>query len=185
MGLQDAREEFAVNYSLGMRKRLALACALVHDPPLLILDEPTNSLDPHAARAVQTLMRARAEAGKTVFLSTHLLEMAEACCHRVAIINQGNLVVTGEVSDLRRQAGGTLTDVFFQATSSRGVDLMNSFAARVGATLHTTRLLTQLQLRLVFNRILVGGRAGGSGRQASYGKAKAVPGALLALCCSP
>ena len=77
LALEDAAEEFAVNYSTGMKKKLGLACALIHDPAVLILDEPTNGLDPRASRHVQDRIRLSAEQGKTIFLSTHLLDMAE------------------------------------------------------------------------------------------------------------
>jgi ABC-2 type transport system ATP-binding protein len=78
-------EEYAVNYSMGMKKKLELACALIRvDPPVLILDEPTNGLDPRAAREVQERLRRSATEGKTIFLSTHLLDMAERLCSRWA-----------------------------------------------------------------------------------------------------
>ena len=117
-GLADAAEEFATNYSTGMKKKLGLACALVHDPPVLILDEPTNGLDPRAQRDVQQRLRAASAAGKTVFLSTHLLDMAERLCTRVAIVHQGALASVGPVGELRHTlaAGGSLEDVFLRLT---------------------------------------------------------------------
>jgi ABC-2 type transport system ATP-binding protein len=121
LDLGGAAEEFAVNYSTGMRKKLALACALIHDPSVLILDEPTNGLDPRAARQVQDRIRAAAAAGKTVFLSTHLLDMAERLCHRIGIIDGGRLVALGTVAELRRQqqaaAGTSLEEVFLKVTA--------------------------------------------------------------------
>jgi ABC-2 type transport system ATP-binding protein len=117
-GLLDAAEEFASNYSTGMKKKLGLACALVHDPPVLILDEPTNGLDPRAQRDVQERLRAASAAGKTVFLSTHLLDMAERLCTQVGIIHQGALVSVGPVGELRTTlaAGGSLEEVFLKMT---------------------------------------------------------------------
>jgi ABC-2 type transport system ATP-binding protein len=116
--LRDAAEEYAVNYSAGMKKKLALACALVHDPAVLILDEPTNGLDPRAARDVQDRLRASAAQGKTIFLSTHLLDMAEKLCTRVGIIHQGELVANGELNELKQKlvAGGSLEEVFLEVT---------------------------------------------------------------------
>ena len=122
MGLRDASEEFASNYSTGMKKKLGLACALVHDPPVLILDEPTNGLDPRAQRDVQERLRASAAAGRTIFLSTHLLDMAERLCTRVGIIHQGALVSVGPVGELRATlaAGGSLEEVFLRMTEDTG-----------------------------------------------------------------
>jgi ABC-2 type transport system ATP-binding protein len=119
-GLEDASEEFAVNYSMGMKKKLGLACALIHDPQVLILDEPTNGLDPRAAREVQDRLHRCAEDGKTIFLSTHLLDMAERLCSRVGIIHQGELVGLGTIQSLRDKVvpGGSLEDVFLKMTQS-------------------------------------------------------------------
>jgi ABC-2 type transport system ATP-binding protein len=118
LALDDAAEEFAVNYSAGMKKKLALACALIHDPAVLILDEPTNGLDPRAAREVQERLRLGAEQGKTIFLSTHLLNMAERLCSRVGIIHKGRLVEAGPLHAVQQKVvpGGTLEDVFFELT---------------------------------------------------------------------
>ncbi|MCZ7647234.1 MAG: ABC transporter ATP-binding protein [Planctomycetota bacterium] len=115
MDLAEAADEFAVNYSTGMKKKLGLACALIHDPPVLILDEPTNGLDPIAARHIQTLIRDSAAEGRTIFLSTHLLDMAQKLCHRVGIVMHGTLAAVGTLDDLRSalRVGGSLEDVFF------------------------------------------------------------------------
>jgi ABC-2 type transport system ATP-binding protein len=120
LALTEAAEEYAVNYSMGMKKKLGLACALIHDPSVLILDEPTNGLDPRAAREVQELLRDCAAHGKTIFLSTHLLDMAERICTRLGIIHKGELVAVGALETLRSQVvpGGTLEEVFLKATQS-------------------------------------------------------------------
>jgi ABC-2 type transport system ATP-binding protein len=116
--LADAVEEFAVNYSRGMKKKLALACALLHDPRLLILDEPTSGLDPAGIRTLHALVREQAAAGKTVFYSTHLLEHAEKLCHRVGILNRGRLVLSGTLDELRRDLprDSSLEEIYFQVT---------------------------------------------------------------------
>ena len=118
LALDDAAEEYAVNYSTGMKKKLGLACALIHDPAVLILDEPTNGLDPRAAREVQERLRASAAQGKTIFLSTHLLYMAERICSRVGIIDKGGLVAVGPLKALQDEVvpGGSLEEVFFKVT---------------------------------------------------------------------
>ncbi|WP_028100901.1 ABC transporter ATP-binding protein [Pseudoduganella violaceinigra] len=118
-GLQEVGEEFAVNYSMGMKKKLGLACALAHDPPVLILDEPINGLDPRAAREVQDRLVASAAAGKTIFVSTHLLDMAQRMCHRVGIINHGALAAIGTLAELRSAGSenSTLEELFLRLTN--------------------------------------------------------------------
>jgi len=117
-GLEEAGEDYAVNYSLGMKKRLGLACALIHDPAVLILDEPINGLDPRASREVQERLLAAAARGVTIFVSTHLLDMAEKLCDRVGIIHHGQLVATGTLDEIRAgaSASGSLEDVFLKIT---------------------------------------------------------------------
>ena len=115
-GLDEVSEEYAVNYSMGMKKKLGLACALVHDPAVLILDEPINGLDPRAARDVQDLLVRRAVAGKTIFVSTHLLDMAQRMCDRVGIIHRGTLTATGTLDELRDDASTSLEEVFLKLT---------------------------------------------------------------------
>lgn len=114
----DAAQEFAVNYSAGMKRKLALACALIHEPSVLILDEPTSALDPYATREVQNMILEVAREGRTVFLSTHLLEQAEKICHRVGIIHRGKLLAVGAISELKDRLcpGGSLEEVFFAVT---------------------------------------------------------------------
>ena len=116
--LGDALGEYAVNYSKGMKKKLALLCAMLHDPALLILDEPTNGLDPYATRALLDLVREKAAAGRTVFYSTHLLDQAEKLCKRVGIVHKGRLAATGTIEELRSR--GTLEEVFFAVTGEAG-----------------------------------------------------------------
>jgi ABC-2 type transport system ATP-binding protein len=124
LALDDAAEEYAVNYSTGMKKKLGLACALIHDPSVLILDEPTNGLDPRASREVQDRLRVAAGQGKTIFLSTHLLDMAERLCSRVAIIHKGELVAVGPLAALQERVvpGGSLEEVFLEVTRPQGSD---------------------------------------------------------------
>jgi ABC-2 type transport system ATP-binding protein len=116
--LDEASEEFAVNYSLGMKKKLGLACALIHEPSVLILDEPINGLDPRATRDVNERLLAEAARGTTIFVSTHLLDMAEKLCDRVGIIHRGALVATGSVDEVRAVAAstGSLEEVFLKMT---------------------------------------------------------------------
>lgn len=117
-GLDEVTEEFAVNYSMGMKKKLGLACALIHEPSVLILDEPINGLDPRAARDVQERLLAAAANGTTIFVSTHLLDMAEKLCDRVGIIHRGALVATGTLDEISKDvpAGSSLEEVFLKIT---------------------------------------------------------------------
>ncbi len=124
MGLGDDAAAYTVTYSLGMKKRLALALALIHEPRVLILDEPTNGLDPAGARQMRAAIADYAAGGRTILLSTHLLDAAERLCHRVAIIRQGRLRAVGTPSELRARftaaPGSTLEDVFFRVTDAEG-----------------------------------------------------------------
>jgi ABC-2 type transport system ATP-binding protein len=119
LSLDEVSDEFAVNYSMGMKKKLGLACALIHEPSVLILDEPTNGLDPRAARDVQQRLRKSADDGMTIFLSTHILDMAERLCSRIGIIHHGELVATGSPQELKEKvtSGGTLEEVFLAVTA--------------------------------------------------------------------
>ena len=112
----DALDEYAVNYSMGMRKKLALACAMLHRPAVLVLDEPTNGLDPVVTRTLLALVRELADSGTAIFYSTHLLDQAQRLCDRVAILHHGKLAALGTPDALRQElaAGGSLEDVFFQ-----------------------------------------------------------------------
>lgn len=121
----DALDEYAVNYSMGMKKKLALACAMLHRPDVLVLDEPTNGLDPVVTRTLLQLVRELAEDGTAIFYSTHLLDQAQKLCDRVAILHQGKLAALGTPDALRSDlaAGGSLEDVFFEvADADRSVD---------------------------------------------------------------
>jgi len=121
-GLLADQDGFTVTYSLGMRKRLALAAALVHDPQVLVLDEPTNGLDPQGARQMRDLMLDLAGQGRTVFLSTHLLDAADKICQRIAIIRAGVLRALGTPVELRAQHGcapdASLEDLFLKVTGA-------------------------------------------------------------------
>jgi ABC-2 type transport system ATP-binding protein len=104
VGLADAADRRAGAYSLGMRQRLGLAAALLGDPPVLVLDEPGNGLDPQGIRDLRDLLRARAAAGGTVFVSSHLLSEVEHLADEVVVLNNGRLVTTGLLSDLQETA---------------------------------------------------------------------------------
>jgi ABC-2 type transport system ATP-binding protein len=122
LDLLDAVDEYAVNYSRGMKKKLALVCALLHDPSFLILDEPTSGLDPLVTRTLLDLVREETARGKTVFFSTHLLDQAEKLCHRVGILYQAKLAAVGTIDELRARLspGGSLEEIFFAVAAGDG-----------------------------------------------------------------
>ncbi|NNE93107.1 MAG: ABC transporter ATP-binding protein [Verrucomicrobiales bacterium] len=107
------------NLSHGTRQRLAIASALLHDPEVIVIDEPMVGLDPRNARVVKEELKARSEAGATVFLSTHLLNVAEELADRIGIINHGKLVKLGTVEEIRSEAvGSDLESIFLAMTGS-------------------------------------------------------------------
>lgn len=99
-GLSEAADRRIASYSRGMRQRICMAQALINDPDLLILDEPTGGLDPLGRRDIRRMIAARKAAGKTVFFSSHELSEVEASCDRIAILSKGRLVAEGPVSEL-------------------------------------------------------------------------------------
>jgi ABC-2 type transport system ATP-binding protein len=122
--LAEALSDYAVNYSRGMKKKLALVCALLHEPRVLILDEPTSGLDPLATRSLNELLVERQRAGTTIFLSSHLLDQVERLCERVAIVARGQIAAIGSLEELRRERSvdGSLEEIFFAVTApSRSV----------------------------------------------------------------
>ncbi len=104
MGLSDRADDLVEQYSTGMRQRLAIARSFLHDPPLLLLDEPTAGLDPQAARTIRALIvRLQQEFSKTILLTTHNLHEAEQLCDRVGILREGQLIALGTPAQLKRQ----------------------------------------------------------------------------------
>ncbi|HUY54753.1 MAG TPA: ABC transporter ATP-binding protein [Candidatus Nanopelagicaceae bacterium] len=122
--LSSASGQLVQSYSRGMRQKLALCAALMPDPEVVFLDEPTVGLDPHAARQLKTMLRTLCDTGHTVFLSTHALEIASALCDRVGIFRAGRLVALGSVAELERRGGadsggpGALEDAFMAVTGA-------------------------------------------------------------------
>jgi len=122
--LADWKHTIIENYSNGMRQKLLICSALVHSPDVIIVDEPMIGLDPRAARLMKDVLRAFADNGGTVFLSTHTLEVAQALCHRIAILNQGSIRAMGTIDELRHEAeAGTagLEEIFLKLTGGHQV----------------------------------------------------------------
>jgi ABC-2 type transport system ATP-binding protein len=116
--LEQAGDDPIDSYSHGMQQKAALACALIHDPKVLVLDEPTVGLDPRSARLIKDMLRQMADRGAAVFLSTHILEIAERMCDRIGIIDKGALIAVGSMEELRSLGKGetSLEDIFLNLT---------------------------------------------------------------------
>lgn len=116
--LTAAGDDTTDSYSHGMRQKTSVAAALMHDPKVLVLDEPTVGLDPKSARLIKDILRQLAERGAAIILSTHILEIAENMCDRIGIINQGKLVAVGTMEELRALGEGeeSLEDIFLSLT---------------------------------------------------------------------
>ena len=119
LDLWEERDTRCEGFSRGMKQKVALAGALIHDPKLLILDEPLTGLDAAMARSVKDALRAQVDAGKTVIVTTHILEVAERMADRIGIIGGGKLLAEGTLDELRDRAGTegmTLEDTFIRLT---------------------------------------------------------------------
>ncbi len=129
LDLADDADKLVVDYSVGMRKKVSLAAALIHRPQVLFLDEPFEGIDPISSRVIRDILRDLTAAGTTIFFSSHIMEVVERLCTRVGIINQGILVAEGTLAELRQRAGAenrSLEDIFLQlvgaSTREGGLD---------------------------------------------------------------
>ena len=123
LGLWENRREWLEAYSRGMKQKVALASALIHEPRLILLDEPLTGLDASAARLVKDMLNQFLAGGGAVILTTHILEVAERMAQRIGIMSGGRLVAEGTMDDLRRssgQAAGSLEEIFLQLVSDGG-----------------------------------------------------------------
>lgn len=116
LGILDSLNGLVSSYSHGMRQKLALVGAFLHDPKLLVLDEPFVGLDPQAAYHLKAMMRERCDEGGSIFFSTHVLDVAEKLCDRVTIIKGGRLVSTGTVEEVR--GSGSLEEAFLEVVNA-------------------------------------------------------------------
>src|SRR2546423_6454524 len=117
-------DDLTERYSHGMRQRTVFAAALVHEPKVLVVDEPTVGLDPRSVRELKDLLRKQADQGTTVFLSSHSLDVVEELADRIAIVDRGRLIACGTLEALRDQASidGSLEDVFLKMTEEAAQD---------------------------------------------------------------
>lgn len=116
--LDETRDRLVENLSHGTRQRLVIASALLHDPKVIIIDEPMVGLDPRSARVVKDVLKQRSREGMTIFLSTHILHIAEELADRIGILNAGKLIAVGSMEELRERSGtmGALEETFLKLT---------------------------------------------------------------------
>ncbi len=123
MELTEVKDKLIVDYSMGMKKKVALASALIHRPKVMFLDEPFNGIDPISVRAIRNVMRHLTERGTTIFISSHVMEVVERLCTRVAIIHHGRIVGEGTLAELRAMAQATgdssLEDIFLKLVGAQ------------------------------------------------------------------
>jgi len=134
--LTEWKDELIESYSHGMRQKLLISSALIHQPEVIVVDEPMVGLDPRSARILKDLLRAYVDGGGTVFLSTHTLEVAEALCDRIGIINKGSIIALGTMEELRAQAhagGAHLEEIFLKVTGGEAMaDVIASLKGAIG-----------------------------------------------------
>jgi ABC-2 type transport system ATP-binding protein len=122
LSLAEDRSKLIVDYSHGMKKKVALAAALIHNPRVLFLDEPLNGIDPVSGRVVTDLLRRMAQKGVTLFFTSHVLDVVERLCDEVAIIDHGRIVAQGTLDEIRQQRevgrDATLEDVFIKLVAA-------------------------------------------------------------------
>jgi len=116
--IRDALNQQITSYSHGMQQKIVLIGALIHDPKLFILDEPMVGLDPKSSYNLKELMKERCQQGNSVFFSTHVLEVAEKICDRLAIINNGKIIAMGTMDEIKKELGqdGSLEKIFLELT---------------------------------------------------------------------
>ena len=131
--IDHVRQNLTETYSHGMKQRLALAAALLHAPKLLLVDEPMVGLDPKGAKLVKSVMREEAEAGNTVFLSTHSLAVAEEVCDQIGILRLGKLIALGTKEELQEKAGldANLEEIFLKITAQEDPQIRASLMPEI------------------------------------------------------
>jgi len=119
LGLRDYLDDLAEGYSHGMKQRVVIASAILHEPKVIVVDEPMVGLDPRSVRVVKDLLRDLSQSGATIFMSTHTLNVAEELAGRIGIIDRGRMVAVGTADELRRASGGAkgLEESFLRLTA--------------------------------------------------------------------
>ncbi|MDR1993498.1 MAG: ABC transporter ATP-binding protein [Nitrososphaerota archaeon] len=127
LNLEGREGDMISSYSGGMKKKILIISALMHKPELLLLDEPLNTLDPKSARIIKNLIQQLSQQNVTTIIATHILEIAEAVCSRIAIMYEGKLLALGTMDELRQQAkmpNSGLEDIFLKLTGTEDVQLL-------------------------------------------------------------
>jgi ABC-2 type transport system ATP-binding protein len=137
VGLSERARDRVKTYSTGMKQRLAIAAALLREPEFLILDEPTNGLDPGGMRDVRALIRRLADEGLTIFLSSHLLAEVEQLCDRVAVIGRGRLLAEGTLAEVVRGANGRLSYRLVVGNAQEALRMLDRSSSRADAAVPT------------------------------------------------
>ncbi len=116
--LKEYEDILIEEYSHGMRQKVVIIAALIHNPEVIIVDEPMVGLDPKTTKLVKDIFKDSSRNGKTIFMSTHTLSLAEEICHRIGIIDNGNLIAIGTMEELRKKSGidGRLEEIFLKLT---------------------------------------------------------------------
>jgi ABC-2 type transport system ATP-binding protein len=123
--LEGREGDMISSYSTGMKQKIALIAAFLHQPKLLVLDEPLNGLDPRSARIVKDFLQQRKQKGVTTIMSTHILEIAQAVCDRIGIMYEGKILALGSMEELRKKAmmpGSGLEEIFLKLTGTGDVN---------------------------------------------------------------
>jgi ABC-2 type transport system ATP-binding protein len=129
--LSHWKDELIESYSHGMRQRLVMCSALLHEPRVLIVDEPMVGLDPRGSKLVKEIFKDRTKAGATIFMSTHSLDIAEEVCEDIGIIQRGKMIARGSAEELRMKAGvdGNLESVFLKLTGGNHIEDATSLSS--------------------------------------------------------
>ncbi|MFC1850917.1 ABC transporter ATP-binding protein [candidate division CSSED10-310 bacterium] len=128
VNFEQEAQDLISTYSSGMKKKLGLCAVLVHDPPILLLDEPTSDLDPRTSNLVRRLLQELTRLGKTVFMSTHIFGITEHLCHRVGILDRGRLIYEGTIESLQHQFPNmSFEEVFLELTGRYDESILSDF----------------------------------------------------------
>ncbi|QEG39796.1 ABC transporter ATP-binding protein [Roseimaritima ulvae] len=145
LDLTHKRDDFVNGLSRGMKQRLCLAKTLVHDPPVLILDEPASGLDPRARVEVKALLKELRRMGKTILISSHILTELADCCTSIGILERGQLLMHGPINEVYRQIRrNRIVEIQFYENRDAGLSILRSCEALQGLEIEPTRVVAEL-----------------------------------------